>query len=75
MITADEAVRNSEFSTAYELNFCYEVYKKYRNSGNQSDDKLFDAMCVFACMYNARYVQGIREERERAKKKRKELAQ
>ena len=40
MITADEAVRNSAFSTAYELNFRYEIYKKYRSAGNQYDDEL-----------------------------------
>lgn len=69
MIDADEAVRNSAFSTAYELNFCYEIYNKYRSAGNQCDNELFDAMCVFACMYNAGYVQGIREQRAKAKQK------
>lgn len=69
MITAAEAVRNSAFSTAYDLNFCYEIYKKYRSAGNQYNDELLDTMCVFACMYNAGYVQGIREERAKAKQK------
>lgn len=71
MITADEAVPLSKFSTIKDMDFCWELYQAYLDTETFSGDPMFNTMCVFALMYNTGRIQGIREERAKKRDVRK----
>lgn len=63
LITIDEMLSLSGFTTISELKLCWKMYEKYFQAKNLNPRSKFDASCFFALVFMSGRIQGIREER------------
>lgn len=68
MITPKEGAYLSIHSTESDLDYCYDLYHEFLDRNPCKLNSLYYTLRVFACMYNAGRIQGIREERAKKKK-------